>query len=51
MARCRAMRSHGGESTTMLTVGPGNHRIACPPYGEGAAHNGCLPAASEGQVG
>jgi peptide/nickel transport system ATP-binding protein len=32
-ARCRTVRSNGGESTTMLTVGR-NHRIACLPDGD-----------------
>jgi len=47
-ARCRsALDSGGGESTTMLTVGPGNHRIACLPYEEGVAHNGRYLAGSD----
>jgi oligopeptide/dipeptide ABC transporter ATP-binding protein len=49
-ARCRsALDSGGGDSTTMLTVGPGNHRIACLPYGEGVAYSGRYLAASEVQ--
>lgn len=49
--RCRAAGLNNGESITMLTVGPGNHRIACLPYGEGPAHNGRPPAAREKQPG
>ena len=48
--RCRsALGASGGESTTMLTVGPGNHRIACVPWVEtgGSSHNGRYLAASE----
>lgn len=47
-ARCRAAQANGGESATMLTVGR-HHRIACLPYGDGAAHNGRYPAGSEVQ--
>lgn len=50
-ARCRAAQVDGGASTTMLTVGPGNHRIACLPYGDGVAHNGRYPAARQRQPG